>query len=73
MKSPDAKDRLVEIIDSLPSSKLEVVLDFATYLKERANSEDFTWMQINSNAYDEWLGSENDVYDQVFHDELAEG
>lgn len=69
MSTIEIKQKLEEIIDTLPKSKLEVILDFASYLKEREQTEDFLRMQMTSKAYQEWLNSENDIYDEVFSDE----
>ncbi|MSQ16070.1 MAG: hypothetical protein EXR54_00650 [Dehalococcoidia bacterium] len=60
---------LVKIIDSIPESKLEGLLDFASYLQERSQAEDFLSLQSGSSAYQDWLGPKNDIYDQVFKDE----
>ncbi len=69
----DCKQRLVEILDSIPENKLEALLDFASYLKDKGQAEDFLRMQSRSMAYREWLGSDNDIYDEVFKDEPATG
>lgn len=60
------KQKFEEIIKVLPESKLKVVIDFASYLRDRKESEEFLRIQMNSNAYQEWLSSENDIYDEVF-------
>ncbi len=73
MSIADNRKRLVEIIESLPENKLEVILDFAGYLKEKGESEDYFRLQRGSQAYQDWLSAENDVYDDVFKDELAKG
>ncbi|MBI2304575.1 MAG: hypothetical protein HYU86_07515 [Chloroflexi bacterium] len=73
MSASAIKQQLAEVIDTLPENELEVVLDFATYLKDRGQAEDFLKMQMNSNAYQDWVGQENDIYDEVFGDELEKG
>ena len=70
MNTAEVRQCLVEIIDSIPDDKLEVLLDFASYLKEKGQAEDFLSMQRGSKAYQDWLSSENDIYDEVFKDEL---
>ena len=67
MNAAEIKQHLVEIIDSMPENKLEALLDFASYLKEKGRAEDFLTMQRGSKAYQDWLSSENDIYGQVFH------
>lgn len=69
MNTAEIKQHLVEIIDSIPENKLEALLDFASYLKEKGQAEDFLAMERGSKAYQDWLSSENDIYDQVFKDE----
>ncbi len=41
MNRVDVMQCLSEIIDSIPEGKLEVLLDFAVYLKEKGQAEDF--------------------------------
>ncbi len=64
------KKRINEIIDQLPEYMLSEILNFAEYLKEKAQREDFTRLQINSTSYKEWTSNENDIYDEVFKDEV---
>jgi len=73
MDTLDCKQRLVEILDSIPENKLEALLDFASYLKDKSQADDFLKMQSGSMAYREWLSSDNDIYDEVFKDEPATG
>lgn len=70
MEVLEAKRRLDEIVNSLPESKLELIIDFASYLKDKEEAEELWRMQMTSQAYSEWLSSENDIYDEVFKDEL---
>lgn len=70
MNMADLKQKLEEIIDTLPENKIEAILDFATYLRERGQAEEFLKMQMDSKAYHDWLSPENDIYDEVFKDEL---
>jgi len=66
MRAVEAKQRLDEIIRLLPKSKLESVVDYACYLKDREEAEELWRMQMTSRAYSEWLSSENDIYDEAF-------
>jgi len=70
MRAVEAKQRLDEIIRLLPESKLESVIDYASYLKDREEAEELWRMQMTSHAYSDWLSSEHDIYDEVFKDEL---
>ncbi|HLG29812.1 MAG TPA: hypothetical protein VI387_06330 [Candidatus Brocadiales bacterium] len=64
------KQKFEEIIKVLPESKLQAVIDFATYLRDRKESEELLIIQMNSNAYQEWISSENDIYDEIFKDDI---
>jgi len=64
------KQKLEEIISVLPESKLKEVIDFASYLRDREEAEELLRMQMSSKAYLNWLSSENDIYDEVFKDEI---
>ena len=70
MRALEAKQRLDEIINLLPENKLKSVIDFASYLKDREETEELLRIQMSSKAYSNWLSSENDIYDEVFKDEL---
>ena len=73
MSASEIKQHLAAIIDDMPESKLEALLDFASYLKERSQGEEYWALQRSSKAYREWLGSENDVYDVAFQVEPEKG
>ncbi len=70
MQKLKLKQKFEEIIETLPESKLKAVIDFASYLRDRKESEEFLRIQMKSNAYQEWLSSENDIYDEVFQDKI---
>ena len=70
MHALEAKQKLEEIISVLPESKLKEVIDFACYLRDRDESEDHFRMQMSSKAYLDWLSPENNIYDELFKDEI---
>ena len=70
MQVLEAKQKLEKIIGVLSESKLKEVIDFASYLRDREEAEELLRMQMNSRAYLEWLSPENDIYDEVFKDEI---
>jgi len=39
-------------------------------LKDSEEAEELLRMQMSSQAYSDWLSSENDIYDAVFKDEV---
>ena len=70
MHALEAKQKLEEIISVLPESKLKEIIDFACYLRDRDEAEDYFRMQMSSKAYLDWLSPENNIYDEVFKDEI---
>jgi hypothetical protein len=51
LNASEIKRHIAAIIDDMPESKLEALLDFASYLKERGRAEDYWAMQTASKAY----------------------
>ncbi|MGR3301641.1 MAG: hypothetical protein ACUZ8I_03955 [Candidatus Scalindua sp.] len=70
MQILNAKQKLEEIISLLPESKLEEVIDFACFLRNREEADEQLRMQMNSYAYKDWMSPENDIYDEVFKNEV---
>ena len=68
----EAKQKLDEIIRVLSENKLKEVIDFASYLRSKEETEELLGMQITSKAYIDWLSSENDIYDEVFKNEIKQ-
>jgi len=73
MSLSDIRQQLEEILETLPESKLEAVLDFASHIREAEQVEDFVKMQTGSSAYEDWLSADNDVYDEAFKNESEKG
>ena len=72
MKISKAKQKLDEIISVLSENRLKEVIDFASYLRSKEETEELFGMQISSKAYIDWLSSENNIYDEVFRDEIKQ-
>lgn len=73
MKISEAKQKLDKIVNVLSESKLNEIIDFANYLKNKEEMEDLFIMQAGSKTYMDWLSSENDIYDEVFKNEIKQG
>ncbi|NJL09276.1 MAG: hypothetical protein HC908_00695 [Calothrix sp. SM1_7_51] len=56
-----------QAIEQLKDEQLSMVLEFAIFLKSK---EKATTPMVESQAYQEWLSTENDIYDELFADEL---
>jgi hypothetical protein len=64
---------LDELSAFLSENRLREVLDFAAYLKDKDEAEERMRAQTCSCCYNDWICSENDIYDEVFGDELQKG
>ena len=63
------RQQLLDYIEELPEEKLLSLLDFAIMSKSQENVEKIavnSW-QISSNAYQDWVSDDNDIYDQLFN------
>ena len=69
MTTMEMQQQIQRTIAMFPEHKLKGVLEFVNYLAEYDLPEGFQ-MQMSSIAYHEWLSEENDIYDEVFKDEL---
>jgi len=64
----DAKQKLLDAIAQLSDTQMSQLLEFALYLQAQdSNSE----ILHSSRAYQDWVGPENDVYDELFADSVA--
>lgn len=70
MQILEIKQKLEEIIEELPESELKIIVEFANYLKNRKEAEEILKMQQTSMAFEDWVSAENDIYDEVFKDEI---
>ena len=60
------KRQITSLLDALPEPKLAAVFDFVQFLAERNLQAAWLSAQSQSAAYQEWIGSDNDIYDEVF-------
>lgn len=70
------RQELLTLIERMPDEQLSVLLNMAIALKEKNNSDDISGLkslQIESQAYQEWVSSENDIYDEIFADATTKG
>jgi hypothetical protein len=59
------RQKLLRIIDQLPDEKLAILLNLALLLKTGKES---VQSMLASQAYQDWLSAENDIYDELFAD-----
>jgi hypothetical protein len=72
MNKTNLKKKLSTLMDELPQRKLEVLYELARFLQSQRNreSQDLFRMQMSSNSYREWVSAENDIYDEIFKNEI---
>ena len=68
MTAVQLKREIAFLLDSLPDPKLAVIFDFVQFVAERDLQAAWLSAQSQSVAYQEWVGSDNDIYDEVFAD-----
>ena len=68
MTAVQLKHQITSLLNALPEPKLTVVFDFVQFLTERELQAAWIIAQSQSAAYQEWGGSDNDIYDEVFAD-----
>ena len=59
------RQKLLTIIEQLPDEKLAILLNLALLLK---NGKESVQLMLVSQAYQDWLSTENDIYDELFAD-----
>jgi hypothetical protein len=62
------REELLGVIEQLNDQQLSALLDLAISLKSKETSVNPT---VESQAYQDWVSPENDIYDEVFADELT--
>ncbi|MEH1822766.1 MAG: hypothetical protein V7L31_27460 [Nostoc sp.] len=62
------RQELLSLIEQLSDEQLSPLLDLALSFK---NGEKSVNPAVESQAYQDWVSSENDIYDKVFADELT--
>ncbi|MEH1998088.1 MAG: hypothetical protein V7L00_04815 [Nostoc sp.] len=61
------RQELLSLIEQLNDEQLSALLDLALSFK---NGEKPVNSAVESQAYQDWVSPENDIYDEVFADEL---
>jgi hypothetical protein len=60
---------LLNLIEHLSDEQLAVLMPLVMMFRENHQSKMFS--SETSTAYQDWTGAENDIYDEIFADELA--
>ncbi len=61
------RQQVLDAIQQLPDEQLTQILPVLRSLQQRQE----TWSSEASKAYQDWLGADNDVYDQLFNQEVS--
>lgn len=62
------RQELLSAIEQLSDEELSVLLDLAVSLKKQKSSAQLIPV---SQAYQDWLSAENDIYDELFANEFT--
>lgn len=68
MTAVQIRQEIVTLVQRLPDSKLPDVFDFVRDLVDDVCQASWFEAQSHSQAYLDWVGAENDIYDEVFTD-----
>ena len=60
---------LLRLIEHMSDEQLALLMPLMMTLRENYRPELFS--SKSSTAYQDWTGTENDIYDEIFADELA--
>lgn len=72
----NVRQELLTLIEQMPDEQLSVLLNMAIALKEKSNLDNISGLkslQFESQAYQEWVSAENDIYDEIFTDATTTG
>jgi len=64
------KQEFEEIIALASEDEFDYIIECLKNLRNNAETTELFLLQKNSNAYLEWVSPENDIYDEVFKDEV---
>ena len=67
------EQKLSLAIQNLSSEQLESLLQLATALQNNTPDTLKFSEQITSHAYQEWVSADNNIYDEIFADEITKG
>jgi hypothetical protein len=62
------REKMLNLVEQIPEEQLEILLLLAQSI---TNNQSRVISSETSNAYASWVSAENDIYDEVFADDLA--
>lgn len=70
------RQQLLTVIEQLSDEQLFALLNMALSMKGQNNSNQISQLntlQVESQAYQDWVCAENDIYDEIFADAVTTG
>lgn len=64
----DTRQKMLNVFEQLSDEQLAILLPLAQSMLERQTN---VFSERTSDAYQEWVSDENDIYDEIFADEVA--
>ena len=62
------REKMINLVEQMPEEQLEILFPLAQSI---TNNQSRIISSETSNAYESWVSTENDIYDEVFADDLA--
>ena len=62
------REKMINLVEQMPEEQLAILFPLAQSI---TNNRSHIISSETSNAYESWVSAENDIYDEVFADDLA--
>ena len=62
------REKMINLVEQMPEEQLAILFPLAQSI---INNQSHIISSETSNAYESWVSTENDIYDEVFADDLA--
>lgn len=62
------RQRMIDLVEQLSDEQLAILLPLAQSI---INNQTHVFSNETSHAYANWVSTENDIYDEIFADDLA--
>jgi len=62
------REKMINLVEQMPEEQLAILFPLAQSI---TSNQSHIISSETSNAYESWVSKENDIYDEVFADDLA--
>ena len=62
------REKMINLVEQMPEEQLAILFPLAQSI---TSNQSYIISSETSNAYESWVSTENDIYDEVFADDLA--